>query len=220
MAKKKEFNMYVMNLHGKPYKEKMHYTIKKWFAYYHVSRELACYLMCRNGCAHIVGWNNGRPLLSLNNDSLHGCCIDEAQARRLTFCVAQHVKEYEQGIDSSMIWPNIPAIGCEPSPFLDVAVAKTFDFVIKNESKVEHSVDGDRMGAKALIPKGFYMLHTSGIEIKEGDYYWDTHTSKHIDCWTRVGNTYSRYKAGDKIGTVNWFGKVLTEPIIIRRYEK
>ena len=220
MAKKKEFNVYVMSLQGKPFKEKTHYTIKRWFAYYHVSREMACYLMYSNGCAYITGWKNGNPLLSLKHDQLHGCDINEARARKLTFCVAQCVKEYEQGIDSSMIYPQIPSIGCDPTPFFDVAVARTLDFVIKNEEKTEHSIDCDRWGAKESVPKGFYMINTSGIEIEEGDYYWDTHTSRHRDCWVRVDKTYSAHKPGEKIGAVNWFGRILTSPIVIRRYEK
>ena len=209
-----------MSLQGKPYKEKTHYTIKRWFAYYHVSREMACYLMYSNGCAYITGWKNGNPLLSLKHDQLHGCDINEARARKLTFCVAQCVNEYEQGIDSSMIYPQIPSIGCDPTPFFDVAVARTLDFVIKNEEQTEHSIDCDRWGAKESVPKGFYMINTSGIEIEEGDYYWDTHTSRHRDCWVRVDKTYSAHKPGEKIGSVNWFGRILTSPIVIRRYEK
>ena len=209
-----------MSLQGKPYKEKTHYTIKRWFAYYHVSREMACYLMYSNGCAYITGWKNGNPLLSLKHDQLHGCDINEARARKLTFCVAQCVNEYEQGIDSSMIYPQIPSIGCDPTPFFDVAVARTLDFVIKNEEQTEHSIDCDRWGAKESVPKGFYMINTSGIEIEEGDYYWDTHTSRHRDCWVRVDKTYSAHKPGEKIGSVNWFGRILTSPIVIRRYKK
>ena len=220
MAKKKVFNVYVMSLQGKPYKEKTHYTIKRWFAYYHVSREMACYLMYSNGCAYITGWKNGNPLLSLKHDQLHGCDINEARARKLTFCVAQCVNEYEQGIDSSMIYPQIPSIGCDPTPFFDVAVARTLDFVIKNEEQTEHSIDCDRWGAKESVPKGFYMINTSGIEIEDGDYYWDTHTSRHRDCWVRVDKTYSAHKPGEKIGSVNWFGRILTSPIVIRRYER
>ena len=209
-----------MSLQGKPYKEKTHYTIKRWFAYYHVSREMACYLMYSNGCAYITGWKNGNPLLSLKHDQLHGCDINEARARKLTFCVAQCVNEYEQGIDSSMIYPQIPSIGCDPTPFFDVAVARTLDFVIKNEEQTEHSIDCDRWGAKESVPKGFYMINTSGIEIEDGDYYWDTHTSRHRDCWVRVDKTYSAHKPGEKIGSVNWFGRILTSPIVIRRYKK
>lgn len=131
----KVFNVYVMSLQAKPYKDRMHYTIKKWHCYYHVSRKLACYLMWCNGCAHITGWNNDKPLLSLNNDQLHGCCIDEARARKLTFCVAQRVQEYEQDTECGMIYPNIPSIGCDASQFFDTAIAKTLEFVIKNESR-------------------------------------------------------------------------------------
>ena len=220
MAKKKEFNVYVMSLQAKPYKDRMHYTIKKWHCYYHVSRKLACYLMWCNGCAHITGWNNGKPLLSLNNDQLHGCCIDEARARKPTFCIAQRVQEYEQDNECGMIYPNIPSIGCDASQFFDIAIAKTFEFVIKNESKVEHSIDCDRCGASELVPKGFYIINTSGIEIEKGDYYWDSNSSRHRDCWVSVDKTYSAHKPGEKIGSVNWFGRVLTEPLVIRKYER
>ena len=219
MAKKKEFNVYVMTLQAKPYKERMHYTIKRWFAYYHVSREMACYLMYCNGCAYITGWN-AKPSLSLKHDQLHACDINEARARKLTFCIAQSVTEYEQDTESDMIYPQFTTIGCDAGPFFDRIIAQVLEFMIKNEQKVEHSIDCDRWGAKESVPKGFYMIHTSGIEIKEGDYYWDTHTSRHRDCWVRVDKTYSAHKPGEKIGAVNWFGRILTSPIVSRRYEK
>ena len=219
MAKKKVFNVYVMSLQGKPYKEKTHYTIKRWFAYYHVSREMACYLMYCNGCAYITGWN-AKPSLSLKHDQLHACDINEARARKLTFCIAQSVTEYEQDTEADMIYPQFTTIGCDAGPFFDRIIAQVLEFMIKNEQKVEHSIDCDRWGAKESVPKGFYMIHTSGIEIKEGDYYWDTHTSRHRDCWVRVDKTYSAHKPGEKIGAVNWFGRILTSPIVIRRYEK
>ena len=219
MAKKKEFNVYVMTLQAKPYKERMHYTIKRWFAYYHVSREMACYLMYCNGCAYITGWN-AKPSLSLKHDQLHACDINEARARKLTFCIAQSVTEYEQDTESDMIYPQFTTIGCDAGSFFDRIIAQVLEFMIKNEQKVEHSIDCNRWGAKESVPKGFYMIHTSGIEIKEGDYYWDTHTSRHRDCWVRVDKTYSAHKPGEKIGAVNWFGRILTSPIVIRRYEK
>ena len=219
MAKKKEFNVYVMTLQAKPYKERMHYTIKRWFAYYHVSREMACYLMYCNGCAYITGWN-AKPSLSLKHDQLHACDINEARARKLTFCIAQSVTEYEQDTEADMIYPQFTTIGCDAGPFFDRIIEQVLEFMIKNEQKVEHSIDCDRWGAKESVPKGFYMIHTSGIEIKEGDYYWDTHTSMHRDCWVRVDKTYSAHKPGEKIGAVNWFGRILTSPIVIRRYEK
>ena len=219
MAKKKEFNVYVMTLQAKPYKERMHYTIKRWFAYYHVSREMACYLMYCNGCAYITGWN-AKPSLSLKHDQLHACDINEARARKLTFCIAQSVTEYEQDTEADMIYPQFTTIGCDAGPFFDRIIAQVLEFMIKNEQKVEHSIDCDRWGAKESVPKGFYMIHTSGIEIKEGDYYWDTHTSRHRDCWMRVDKTDSAHKPGEKIGSVNWFGRILTSPIVIRRYEK
>ena len=219
MAKKKVFNVYVMTLQAKPYKERMHYTIKRWFAYYHVSREMACYLMYCNGCAYITGWN-AKPSLSLKHDQLHACDINEARARKLTFCIAQSVTEYEQDTEADMIYPQFTTIGCDAGPFFDRIIAQVLEFMIKNEQKVEHSIDCDRWGAKESVPKGFYMIHTSGIEIKEGDYYWDTHTSRHRDCWVRVDKTYSAHKPGEKIGSVNWFGRILTSPIVIRMYEK
>ena len=219
MAKKKEFNVYVMTLQAKPYKERMHYTIKRWFAYYHVSREMACYLMYCNGCAYITGWN-AKPSLSLKHDQLHACDINEARARKLTFCIAQSVTEYEQDTEADMIYPQFTTIGCDAGPFFDRIIAQVLEFMIKNEQKVEHSIDCDRWGAKESVPKGFYMIRTSGIEIEEGDYYWDTHTSRHRDCWVRVDKTYSAHKPGEKIGSVNWFGRILTSPIVIRRYEK
>ena len=219
MAKKKLYNMYVMTLQGKPYKDRMHYTLKQWHVYPRISHKMACYLMYRNGCAYITGWSNGKPLVSLNHDQLHACCIEEARARRLTFCVTQRVKDYPQDTTGRMIHPDIPVIGIAPSPFLDTAVASTFELVIKNEHETEHSIECNQWGAEESVPKGFFMIHTSGIEIKEGDYYWDTNISHHRDCWVRVGETYSRYKPGEKTGAVNWFGKVHTTPIIIRRHE-
>ena len=221
MARKRLYNVYVMTLQAKSYKDKTHYTIKRWFAYHHVSRRLSCYLMYRKGCSNIVGWNNGKVLLSLDHDQLHGCCLDEARARKLTFCIAQRTREYPSDTDdtSGLIYPSIPVIGCDPSPFFDTAVAETLKFVIKHEHETEHSIQCDRWGAEELVPKGFYLIQTSGIEIEQGDYYWDTHSSRHMDCWTSVDRTYSEHKPGKKIGTVNWFGKTLTDPLIIRRYK-
>ena len=147
MAKKKEFNVYVMTLQAKPYKERMHYTIKRWFAYYHVSREMACYLMYCNGCAYITGWN-AKPSLSLKHDQLHACDINEARARKLTFCITQSVTEYEQDTEADMIYPQFTTIGCEAGPFFDRIIAQVLEFMIKNEKKVEHSIDCDRWGEK------------------------------------------------------------------------
>lgn len=217
---KKVFNVYVMALQAKPYKERMHYTIKKWHGYYHVSHKLACYLMYCNDCAYITGWNNGKPLMSLNNDQLHGCCIAEARARKLTFCVAHRVRTHDQDTECGMIYPQIPAIGIAPSPFLDTAVASTFELVIKNEHETEHSIECNQWGAEESVPKGFFMIHTSGIEIKEGDYYWDSNKSRHGGCWVSVDKTYSAHNPGEKIGSVNWYGRVLIEPLVIRKYKR
>lgn len=192
-----KYNCYIIYIKERKVKDKVKYEFVNYEVYNDISKELACYYAIKHEC-RICGFKGNERCNPLSGDYIVGY---QKWCNDITICkIEPLLSENVNPISEITIYPhhNHISFAVSNKRLFKEEIEKLIKLYNLKEFE-DYSIEAFKIWApNNLIPKGYE--HVTSGEIKEGDYYFDTHSyAKSPDTWLSVDVSFSSCKPGKEI---------------------